>query len=137
MTLGGGCPVAPAYSLPPVIHHVILETDDLERSAAFYDAMLAPLGWRRQYDKDGIIGWGIAQARLLRRFPQRAQARVRSVQLPRQRHRGGQGRVGGRSARRRHRHPRARRGPQPRLGPYSTFLKDPDGYDIEVTVGSP
>ena len=47
-----------------MIHHVVLETDDLERSAAFYDALLAPLGWRRHYDKEGIIGWGIAKPAL-------------------------------------------------------------------------
>ena len=51
-----------AYSLPlPMLHHVLLEVSDLERSASFYDALLAPLGWRRHFEEDGTIGWGIAK----------------------------------------------------------------------------
>ena len=34
---------------------------DLDRSAAFYDSMLAPLGWRRHFEQDQTIGWGIAK----------------------------------------------------------------------------
>ena len=44
-----------------MLHHVLLEVSDLERSAAFYDALLAPLGWRRHFEEDGTIGWGIAK----------------------------------------------------------------------------
>src|ERR1700744_4997495 len=44
-----------------MLHHVLLEVADLERSASFYDTMLAPLGWRRHFDEDETIGWGIAK----------------------------------------------------------------------------
>src|ERR1700754_2327000 len=43
-----------------MLHHVLLEVADLERSAAFYDSMLAPLGWRRHFGQDQTIGWAIA-----------------------------------------------------------------------------
>src|ERR1700709_2597624 len=44
-----------------MLHHVLLEVGDLDRSASFYDTMLAPLGWRRHFDEDKTIGWGIAK----------------------------------------------------------------------------
>ena len=44
-----------------MLHHVLLEVSDLARSGAFYDALLAPLGWRRHFEEDGTIGWGIAK----------------------------------------------------------------------------
>src|SRR3954453_5438746 len=44
-----------------MLHHVLLEVSDLERSGAFYDSLLAPLGWRRHFEEDKTIGWGIAQ----------------------------------------------------------------------------
>jgi len=44
-----------------MLHHVLLEVADLARSASFYDALLAPLGWRRHFEEDGTIGWGIAK----------------------------------------------------------------------------
>ena len=44
-----------------MIHHVVLGVKDLEGSAAFYDALLAPLGWRRHLEDEGTIGWGIAK----------------------------------------------------------------------------
>ncbi len=56
------CRGAPPYSLPrSMLHHVLLEVSDLDRSAAFYDSMLAPLGWRRHFEEDETIGWGIAK----------------------------------------------------------------------------
>ncbi len=44
-----------------MLHHVLLEVSDLERAAAFYDSMLAPLGWRRHFEEDNTVGWGIAK----------------------------------------------------------------------------
>ena len=44
-----------------MLHHVLLEVSDLERSASFYDSLLAPLGWRRHFEEDETIGWGIAK----------------------------------------------------------------------------
>jgi len=42
-----------------MLHYVNLKVSDLERSGAFYDAVLAPLGWRRQEDLAGSISWGM------------------------------------------------------------------------------
>jgi catechol 2,3-dioxygenase-like lactoylglutathione lyase family enzyme len=44
-----------------VIHHVSIEASDLERSGAFYDAVLAALGWRRHADSGRGVGWGFAK----------------------------------------------------------------------------
>ena len=45
-----------------MIHYVSLNVSDMERSARFYDSILAPLGWRRQDDGDHAIGWGLIKA---------------------------------------------------------------------------
>src|ERR1700709_1470475 len=44
-----------------MLPHVLLEVSALARSAEFYDSMLAPLGWRRHFEEDETIGWGIAK----------------------------------------------------------------------------
>jgi catechol 2,3-dioxygenase-like lactoylglutathione lyase family enzyme len=44
-----------------LFHHVTLEVSDLERSAAFYDALLGPLGQRRMVDDEVECGWGIVK----------------------------------------------------------------------------
>ncbi len=36
-----------------MIHHVSLGVSDLARATAFYDAVLAPLGYRRTFEVDG------------------------------------------------------------------------------------
>ncbi len=42
-----------------MIHHVSLGVSDLARAAAFYDAVLAPLGYRRTFEVDGVaIAYG-------------------------------------------------------------------------------
>jgi catechol 2,3-dioxygenase-like lactoylglutathione lyase family enzyme len=42
-----------------MIHHVSLGVTDLERAAAFYDAVLAPLGYRRTFEVEGVaIAYG-------------------------------------------------------------------------------
>ena len=42
-----------------MIHHVSLSISDLERAAAFYDAVLAPLGYRRTFEVEGVaIAYG-------------------------------------------------------------------------------
>src|SRR5581483_10245549 len=48
-------------SMAPMLHHVLLEDGDLERSASFYVSMLAPLGWRRRDEENRTIGCGIAK----------------------------------------------------------------------------
>lgn len=41
-----------------MIGHVSLEVADLARARAFYDAVLAPLGYRRLFDLDDASGYG-------------------------------------------------------------------------------
>ena len=41
-----------------MLHHLSLAVTDLERSAAFYDAALAPLGYARVWDDDTAVGYG-------------------------------------------------------------------------------
>ena len=42
-----------------MIDHVSIQCDDLEASAAFYDAVLAPLGGRRVMEFGPVIGYGV------------------------------------------------------------------------------
>jgi catechol 2,3-dioxygenase-like lactoylglutathione lyase family enzyme len=42
-----------------MLHYAALKVSNLERSGAFYDAVLAPLGWRRQTASGAEVGWGI------------------------------------------------------------------------------
>jgi catechol 2,3-dioxygenase-like lactoylglutathione lyase family enzyme len=42
-----------------VLAHVSIQCADFERSAAFYDAVLAPLGGRRVMEVDDAIGYGV------------------------------------------------------------------------------
>jgi len=41
-----------------MIDHVSIQCADVERSAAFYDAALAPIGGRRVMDFGDVIGYG-------------------------------------------------------------------------------
>ena len=41
-----------------MIDHVAIQCLDLDASAAFYDAVLAPLGGRRIMEFEGVIGYG-------------------------------------------------------------------------------
>jgi len=42
-----------------MLHHISLPTSDLQRSGAFYDAALGALGYRRVFEDDTAIGYGI------------------------------------------------------------------------------
>ena len=42
-----------------MLHHISFGVVDLTRSAAFYDAVLAPLGYVRVFTSDKAIGYGI------------------------------------------------------------------------------
>ncbi|HEY1707064.1 MAG TPA: VOC family protein [Rhizomicrobium sp.] len=41
-----------------MLDHISLPVRDFERAAAFYDAVLATLGYRRMKERDGAIGYG-------------------------------------------------------------------------------
>ncbi len=45
-----------------VLDHVAVQCADVAASAAFYDAMLAPLGGRRMMDFGDVIGYGVPPA---------------------------------------------------------------------------
>lgn len=119
-----------------MLHHVLLEVSDLERSAAFYDALLAPLGWRRHADEDRTIGWGIAKPVFfisaggdgpagcgLVAFSALGIVAVKAAWEAGVR-------AGGVNVA----EPGEQRGYG--SGSYSAFLRDPDGHDVEITVGA-
>jgi catechol 2,3-dioxygenase-like lactoylglutathione lyase family enzyme len=119
-----------------MLHHVLLEVSDLERSASFYDALLAPLGWRRHFEEDETIGWGIAKPVFfiashhpakpgfgLLSFTGLGLVAVKAAWE------AGVG-AGGISTS----DPGENRSYG--SGSYSAFLKDPDGYEIEITIGT-
>ena len=41
-----------------MLHHISFGVRDLDRAGRFYDAALAPLGWRRVFEDDEAIGYG-------------------------------------------------------------------------------
>ena len=43
----------------PLLHHISLGVSDLQAMAAFYDAILAPLGQVRVWDGQGSVGYGL------------------------------------------------------------------------------
>ncbi|HEY6473084.1 MAG TPA: VOC family protein [Acidimicrobiales bacterium] len=45
-----------------MLAHVSIQCADFDRSAAFYDAVLAPLGGRRMMEVDDAIGYGVPPA---------------------------------------------------------------------------
>lgn len=117
-----------------MIHHVSIEVSDLERSSDFYDAVVAPLGWRRHGESGRRIGWGISRpvffisdsgpARPGAELVCFAAPGIAAVKGAWERGIGAGGADGG--------------GPGQRaeLGPvyYSAYLLDPDGYRIEIAV---
>lgn len=118
-----------------MLHHVLLEVSSLESSAPFYDALLAPLGWRRHFERDETIGWGIAKPVFFvaAHHPAKPGFGLLSfsglgIVAVKAAWEGGV-RAGGTSV--------AEPGEQRSqgAGSYSAFLQDPDGYEIEVTVG--
>ncbi|WP_203883240.1 VOC family protein [Planotetraspora kaengkrachanensis] len=44
-----------------MLDHLAIQCADVAASAAFYDAVLAPLGGRRLMDFGSVIGYGVAQ----------------------------------------------------------------------------
>ncbi len=48
-----------------MIDHLSLGVRDLARSRAFYDAILAPLGYRRSADHDDFSGYGVPEKHAL------------------------------------------------------------------------
>jgi catechol 2,3-dioxygenase-like lactoylglutathione lyase family enzyme len=41
-----------------VLHHLSIAVSDLDRTSAFYDAVLRPLGYTQVFADDGAVGYG-------------------------------------------------------------------------------
>jgi catechol 2,3-dioxygenase-like lactoylglutathione lyase family enzyme len=119
-----------------VIHHASVEVSDLARSGRFYDAVLGPLGWRRQVDTDELIAWGIFRPVFFastRRPPTPGGGHVcfaaHGIPAVKAAWEGGVA-AGGTDD--------GPPGPRRQYGPgyYSAYMLDPDGYRIEVAVST-
>ncbi len=118
-----------------MIHHVSLETSDLERSGHFYDQVLGPLGWRRLFDTEERIAWGIVRPvfHLAYRSETRAGGghicfAANGISAVKAAWEGGID-AGGVT--------QGDPGQRPEYGPtyYSAYLRDPDGNRVEIAVG--
>ena len=119
-----------------MINHVSFEVADLERSGRFYDALLTPLGWRRQVEAGDVIGWGIVRPVFFastRRPPGTGGGHVcfaaSGISAVKAAWEGGVGAGGTNDG-----EPGGRA--QYGAGYYSAYLLDPDGYRVEVAVGN-
>jgi catechol 2,3-dioxygenase-like lactoylglutathione lyase family enzyme len=118
-----------------MLHHVVLEVTDLGRAAAFYDALISPLGWRRHTNGSEAIGYGITRPVLFiaegpgpcadGALVTLAAPGIAAVKAAWE---GGCSKGGSNVA---------RPGESSGLGSgsYSAYLRDPDGHEIEITVG--
>ena len=117
-----------------MIHHVRFEVSDIERSGTFYDAVLAPLGWRRHTHSARGVGWGIARPWFFAKAGDPVQPGTEIVCFTasgviavRAAWEGGVGAGGtddGKPSQR----------PEYGTSYYSAYLRDPDGYRIEIAV---
>lgn len=41
-----------------MLDHLSIQVDDLDRATAFYDVVLAPLGYRRTLEREGVVAYG-------------------------------------------------------------------------------
>jgi catechol 2,3-dioxygenase-like lactoylglutathione lyase family enzyme len=118
-----------------MIHHVSLEVSDLERSGRFYDALLAPLGWRRVAEASEAIGYGLHDNPVLvvnerpPAVPGSGHVCFEASAIPAVKAAWEAGvAAGGRDEG----EPGMR--PYYRAGHYSAYLSDPDGHRLEVAV---
>lgn len=119
-----------------MIHHASVEVSDLARSGRFYDAVLGPLGWRRQVDTDELVAWGIFKPVFFastRRPPAPGGGHIcfaaHGIPAVKAAWEGGVAAGGDDDG---------PPGPRRQYGPgyYSAYMLDPDGYRIEVAVST-
>ncbi len=115
-----------------MLHYVTLRVSDMERSGSFYDAVLSPLGWRRQEDGPEVISWGMHRPAF---YISRGDGRghgfglvsfpAKSIPAVKASFESGV-RSGG--------EPLADPGAPPAHGggSYAARMRDPDGYEVEV-----
>ena len=124
-----------------MIHHISIGVRDLILSGAFYDAALGALGYRRVFEDDTAIGYGLVDDEDLFCLKLRADAAPAgpgfhlSFSAPSRSavhavHESAL-QVGGQD--------NGEPGLRPDYGPnyYAAFLLDPDGYRIEATINAP
>jgi catechol 2,3-dioxygenase-like lactoylglutathione lyase family enzyme len=117
-----------------MLHYVTVRVADVQRSARFYDSILAPLGWRRQEDGEETVSWGMIKSEF---FITLAEAQrpgyglvsfpAKSIPAVKASYESGMAN-GGESA--------AEPGATPAYGngTYAARLFDPDGYEVELLV---
>ena len=110
--------------------------NDLDRSGRFYDAVLGPLGWRRQIDTEERIAWGIVRPIFYVVARDGARAAGGMICF------GANGisavKAAWESGIHPWRHQPGGLGQRPEYGPtyYAAYLRDPDGHRVEIPVGS-
>lgn len=125
----------------PMFHHLSLGVGDLTRAGRFYDAALGALGYRRVFDGEHSIGYGLGDNQdllLLNLTDDAALPRdgfhiafaARSQEAVDAFHRDGVT-AGGQD--------NGAPGPRPDYGPhyYAAFLIDPDGHHVEAVLDRP
>lgn len=117
-----------------MVHLVTLKVADLERSARFYDSILAPLGWRRQEESETAISWGLIRSVFFIELDDTQRPGfghvsfpARSIPAVKASYESGMAN-GGESA--------GEPGSAPLRGPgnYSARMNDPDGYLVQLIV---
>ena len=116
-----------------MLNYAAVKVSDLERSGAFYDSILAPLGWRRQEAPGNSVSWGLVKAEFFITLEQTAPGygliSFPAKSIPAVKASFEQGAANGGD-------PVAEPGAAPAFGPgkYACRLSDPDGYEVEVSV---
>ncbi len=117
-----------------MLNYVSIGVTDLERSGRFYDSVLNPLGWRRQFEDDNAVGWGMVKPVFyIHRggetrpgfghvsFPTKSIPAVKAAWEAGLEHGGeNDGQPGS--------------PPAQGNGNYAARLRDPDGYNVEISV---
>ena len=124
-----------------MLHHLSFGVLDLERAGAFYDAVLAPLGYVRVFEDDTALGYGHAGQDDLLSLKRVPQVSVPGAGFHLAFAAGTRGQVDAfHAAALRH---GGRCNGAPGLRPdygdhyYAAFVVDPDGYRIEAVINAP
>ena len=120
-----------------MIHYASLKVADIERSGAFYDSILAPLGWRRQEENGNLISWGMIKPEFFvvqdsSQSPGFGTISFPTKSIPAVKASFASGIENGGK-------PVAEPGTPPEFGKgnYAARLSDPDGYVVEICVSNP
>jgi len=108
----------------------------MERSGGFYDALLGPLGWRRQVETEERVGWGMIRPVFY--IDARRGARVGGGHVAFQANGISAVKAAWEAGIEHGGVNQGDPGQRPEYGPtyYSAYLRDPDGHRVEVTVGT-